>query len=67
MHEQKTRIKLLELSGRASAIKTDPKLRHVPNSHDVAVVSENTKLMQTYQYQTIKVESDESLSLARLN
>ena len=60
MREQKARIKLLELSRRANAIKADPKLRHVPNNYDVALVSENTKFMQAYQYQTIKAEGEES-------
>ncbi|MCL2392318.1 MAG: hypothetical protein FWC66_06890 [Oscillospiraceae bacterium] len=60
MREQKIQMKLLELSKRASAIRADPNLRHAPSNHDIAVASENTKLMRAYQYQTIKAEGEES-------
>ena len=59
MRENNVPVKLLELSKRAAAMKTDPSLRHVPNEHDIAVVSENTRLVQLYQYQTINAESDD--------
>ena len=59
MRENNVPVKLLELSKRAAAMKTDPSLRHVPNEHDINIVSENTRLVQLYQYQTINAESDD--------
>ena len=54
----KTKQKMLELSKRARAVKTDPKLRHAPNEHDLKLFSENTQLMQPLQYESITVESE---------
>ena len=60
MRDNSIQIKLLELSKRATIIKADPKLRHAPNEHDIAIASENARLMQLYQYQTINVEGDDA-------
>jgi len=37
MRDKNIQNKLLDLSKRAGAIKSDPKLRHTPNGHDVSV------------------------------
>ena len=59
MHEKNIQQKLRELSARASAIKSDPKLRHTPTEHDLLVASENARLMQAYQYQTMNAEDND--------
>ena len=41
--------KLKALKVRSEHIKSDPALRHIPNQHDIAKCSENTKLMQAHQ------------------
>jgi len=51
---------LLDLKKRASVIKIDPKLRHIPNEHDLSIASENTHLVQLYQYETINTKGDET-------
>ena len=53
MRDENVQKKLLDLSKRASAIKADSKLRHTPNEHDLSISTENTRLMQNYQCQTI--------------
>jgi len=60
MHDNDIQKKLLDLSKRASIIKADPKLRHAPNGHDIAIASENSQLMQLCQYQTINTEGDDA-------
>ena len=60
MCEKNIKIELLELSKRANAIKADQRLRHAPNEHDISIASENTRLMQLYQYQTINTEGDDT-------
>jgi hypothetical protein len=57
--EQKVKSKLLELSKRAALIKSDANLRHSPNDNDIRKAFENARLMQSYQYSTIKSESGE--------
>ena len=53
--------KLIKLSKRADKIKNDPALRHIPNEHDIRIISENTRIMHHYQYETVKTEgSDEN-------
>ena len=60
MQDKNIKLKLLDLSKQASAIKDDPQLRHTPNDHDLSVASENTRFMQIYQYQTICTEGDDA-------
>ena len=56
MRDINIQSKLLDLSKRASKIKSDPQLRHTPNEHDLSTASENARLMQIYQYKTISTE-----------
>ena len=60
MSDKNTQLKLADLYKRANAIKADPNLRHIPNEHDLSIASENAKLMQPYQYQTINKDGDKS-------
>jgi hypothetical protein len=48
--------KLADLAKRADKVKIDPNLRHMPNEHDIQVVSQNTQLAQYHQYQTMDNE-----------
>lgn len=45
--------KLYELSNKASRIKSDNKLRHILNNHDINLVDENTILLYSQQNKTI--------------
>ena len=59
MLTKNTNTKLSELAKRAKLVKADPNLRHAPNKHDILKASENTCIMQVYQYQTINIESSD--------
>jgi hypothetical protein len=48
--------KLDALRHRAATVKTNPSLRHNPSERDLAVASENVRIMTYPQYQTIKAE-----------
>ena len=51
--------KMSELSKRAKLVKADPKLRHIPNEHDLQVSSDNARFMQPYQHESIAAESED--------
>jgi hypothetical protein len=52
--------KLLELSKRAKSVKSDSRLRHSPNEHDIQLASENANFMQESQFLTISPEGSEN-------
>jgi len=60
MNKQELQQKIFELSKRADSIKSDPGLRHQPDSHDVAKASENARFMMGHQYQAMKPERGDS-------
>ena len=58
MEKSNLRQKMSELSERAKTIKSDLKLRHRPNEHDIKLSSDNTRFMQPFQHQTITESED---------
>jgi hypothetical protein len=52
--ESAVKDKISDLAERANIVRNNHKLRHVPNEHDLALASENAKLIQSYQFNTIK-------------
>lgn len=48
--------KLNDLKDRAKLRKNDPKLSHAPNQKNILIVLEDTKLMQSAQYETLSDE-----------
>ena len=53
---EKNKNSFSEIAQRAALRKADPSLRHIPNTYDIRVASENAKLMIYHQYQSINTD-----------